>query len=37
MTKIAGLIGKPLKVDSATTKEEMLTFARVVVEMAPNQ
>ncbi|XP_019258689.1 PREDICTED: uncharacterized protein LOC109236904 [Nicotiana attenuata] len=37
LTKIAGLIGKPLKVDRATTNKERLAFARVLVELSINQ
>lgn len=32
-TKIAGMIGKPLKDDKATTNKERLAFARVLVEV----
>ncbi|XP_019236346.1 PREDICTED: uncharacterized protein LOC109216625 [Nicotiana attenuata] len=37
LTKIAGLIGKPLKADTATTKTERLMYARVLVEVKLNQ
>lgn len=31
------MIGKPLKVDRATTNKERLVFARVLVEVSLNQ
>ncbi|XP_070004295.1 uncharacterized protein LOC142163443 [Nicotiana tabacum] len=37
LTKIAGLIGQPLKAGSATTQRERLTYARVLVEIELNQ
>ncbi|XP_019259332.1 PREDICTED: uncharacterized protein LOC109237475 [Nicotiana attenuata] len=37
LTKISGMVGKPLKVDRATTNKERLAFARVLVEMSINQ
>ncbi|XP_019254992.1 PREDICTED: uncharacterized protein LOC109233561 [Nicotiana attenuata] len=37
LTKLAGLVGKPLKADRATTQKERLTFARVLVEVKPHQ
>ncbi|XP_060170335.1 uncharacterized protein LOC132601250 [Lycium barbarum] len=37
LTKIAGMIGRPLKADRATTHKERLTFARVLVEMPINK
>ncbi|XP_070008395.1 uncharacterized protein [Nicotiana sylvestris] len=37
LTKITGLIGKPLRTDAATTKRERLTYARVLVEVKLNQ
>ncbi|XP_019252629.1 PREDICTED: uncharacterized protein LOC109231421 [Nicotiana attenuata] len=33
LIKIAGLVGKPLKADRATTWKERMTFARVLVEV----
>lgn len=33
LMKIAGIIGKPLKADRATTEKELLNFARVMVEV----
>ncbi|XP_019266749.1 PREDICTED: uncharacterized protein LOC109244159 [Nicotiana attenuata] len=37
LTKISGLVGKPLKADRATTNKERLAFARVLVEVSINQ
>lgn len=37
MIKIAGLVGNPLKVDKATTQNDRLKFARVLVEMPLDQ
>lgn len=37
LTKIAGLVGNPLKADRATTWKERMTFARVLVEVALDQ
>ncbi|XP_019261815.1 PREDICTED: uncharacterized protein LOC109239682 [Nicotiana attenuata] len=37
LTKLAGLVGKPLKADRATTQKERLTYARVLVEVKPHQ
>ncbi|XP_070054648.1 uncharacterized protein [Nicotiana tomentosiformis] len=34
LTKIAGLVGNPLKANRATTLKERMTFARVLVEVA---
>ncbi|XP_070018229.1 uncharacterized protein [Nicotiana sylvestris] len=36
LTKIVGLIGKPLKANAATTNKDRLTYARVLVEMKLN-
>ncbi|XP_019232983.1 PREDICTED: uncharacterized protein LOC109213625 [Nicotiana attenuata] len=36
LTKIARMIGKPLKADNATTHRERLTYARVLVEVELN-
>ncbi|XP_019263742.1 PREDICTED: uncharacterized protein LOC109241455 [Nicotiana attenuata] len=32
LTKIAGLVGKPVKADTATTRKEKVMYARVIVE-----
>ncbi|XP_059315818.1 uncharacterized protein LOC132066531 [Lycium ferocissimum] len=37
LTKIASLIGKPLKIDSATNMRERLMYARIMVEVPLNQ
>ncbi|XP_009786117.1 uncharacterized protein [Nicotiana sylvestris] len=37
LTKIAGMAGKPLKANRATTQKEQLTFARILIEMSINQ
>ncbi|XP_019225380.1 PREDICTED: uncharacterized protein LOC109206958 [Nicotiana attenuata] len=37
LTKIAVMVGKPLKADSATSQKERLTFARILVEVSINQ
>ncbi|XP_019264984.1 PREDICTED: uncharacterized protein LOC109242601 [Nicotiana attenuata] len=37
LTKLAGLVGKPMKADRATTQKERLTYARVLVEVKPHQ
>ncbi|XP_019236840.1 PREDICTED: uncharacterized protein LOC109217066 [Nicotiana attenuata] len=37
LTKIAGLIGQPLKADAATTNRDRLIYARVLVEVKLNQ
>ena len=37
LTKIAGLIGHPLKADRATTRKDRLTFARELIEMPLNK
>ncbi|WMV45526.1 hypothetical protein MTR67_038911 [Solanum verrucosum] len=37
LTKIVGLIGKPVKADSATATRQRLIFARVLVEVTLNQ
>ena len=37
LTKIAGLMGHPLKADRATTRKDRLTFARVLIEMPLNK
>lgn len=37
LMKIAGLIGKPIKADRATTEREMLSFSRVMVEVNVKQ
>lgn len=37
LTKIAGMGGKPLEADRATTNKERLVFARVLVEVSLNQ
>ncbi|XP_019238924.1 PREDICTED: uncharacterized protein LOC109218978 [Nicotiana attenuata] len=37
LTKLAGLVGKPLKADQATTQKERLIYARVLVEVKPHQ
>lgn len=37
LTKIAGMVGKPLKADSATSQKERLTFSRILVEVSINQ
>ncbi|XP_019246318.1 PREDICTED: uncharacterized protein LOC109225967 [Nicotiana attenuata] len=37
LTKIAELVGKPLKADRATTWKERMTFARVLVEVTLDQ
>lgn len=37
LTKISGMIEKPLKADRATTNKERLAFARVLVEVSVNQ
>ncbi|XP_060195284.1 uncharacterized protein LOC132624535 [Lycium barbarum] len=37
LTKIAGLIGKPIKTDSATKLKERLVYARVMVEVPMNK
>lgn len=36
LTKIDGLVGKPLRVDKATTKNERLSFARVLEKISLN-
>ncbi|KAF3658614.1 hypothetical protein FXO38_04672 [Capsicum annuum] len=33
LTKIAGLVGKPLKADRATKNKERMTYARILVEL----
>lgn len=33
MTKIAGMVGNPLKADMATIQKDRLTYARVLIEM----
>lgn len=37
LTKIAAIIGKPIKPDRATTEKEMLNFARVLIEALVKQ
>ncbi|XP_009610985.1 uncharacterized protein [Nicotiana tomentosiformis] len=37
LTKIAGMIGNPLKADRTTTQKERLQYARILVEVEPNQ
>lgn len=37
LPKLAGLVGKPLKVDRATTQKERLTYAHVLVEVKPHK
>ncbi|XP_016452665.2 uncharacterized protein LOC107777186 [Nicotiana tabacum] len=37
LTKISGMIGKPLKADRATTNKKRLAFAKVLVEVLINQ
>ncbi|XP_019237198.1 PREDICTED: uncharacterized protein LOC109217412 [Nicotiana attenuata] len=37
LTKIAGLVGKPVKADTATTRKEKLMYARVMVEVPLNK
>lgn len=37
MIKIAGLVGKPVKEDTATTMKEKLMHARVIVEVPLNK
>ncbi|XP_019248678.1 PREDICTED: uncharacterized protein LOC109227944 [Nicotiana attenuata] len=37
LTKIEGIIGNPLKADRATIQKERLQFARILVEVTPNQ
>ncbi|XP_075100397.1 uncharacterized protein LOC107821039 [Nicotiana tabacum] len=37
LIKIAGLVGKPVKADTATTRKEKLMYARVMVEVPLNK
>ncbi|XP_009777272.1 uncharacterized protein [Nicotiana sylvestris] len=37
LMKIAGMVGKPLKVDRATSQKKRLTFARILVKVSINQ
>ncbi|XP_060211753.1 uncharacterized protein LOC132639317 [Lycium barbarum] len=37
LTKIAGLVGNPIRADSATTMKERMTYARVLVEVPLNE
>lgn len=37
LTKIAGMVGNPLKADRATTQKQRLQFARILVEVEPDQ
>ncbi|XP_070050887.1 uncharacterized protein [Nicotiana tomentosiformis] len=37
LAKIAGLVGKPVKADTATTRKEKLMYARVMVEVPLNK
>ncbi|KAG5588097.1 hypothetical protein H5410_048531 [Solanum commersonii] len=37
LTKLAGMIGNPLKADRATTQKERLTYARVLIEVPLNK